>query len=208
MLPEAFLDWWFAPWTYAAPQPHLRPLPEQRLAQRDGYRLWCARAGLEADLPRSFDPAWHGAAVANGGELSAAARLFSGLIAARAHDETILRQLPFADRKWCASVAATQPLQGCGIAPGAEAADTPEARGLLELAWRLQAAFPGMWPRLRLSLAPELAGRVDRALDGMAAAQVKGTAGAVRAQRCWQLCRTRAAGAAVPNMHSAQRKRI
>src|SRR3990167_9934149 len=113
MLPHAFVDWWFAPWSYAhAGAAHL-PLAADHAGRRDGYRLWCEQAGIAADIPGNFDPAWSDAVCRDGTQLIAGARLFAGLIAAREHEQRLLDALAFSERKWCVSVAATQPLQRC-----------------------------------------------------------------------------------------------
>jgi hypothetical protein len=199
-LPHSFIDWWFAPWEYAADEPAYRPLSADRVAQRDGYRLWCRQAGVQPDLPDSFDPAWQSAALDDGIELTAAVRLFAGLIAAREHNDGALRQLSIADRKWCASIAATQPLRACGTTIYA-ADEAIEIRGAVELAYRLRNGFPGMWSRLRLTLAPPLATRIDALLEAASARHAGG--GDPRSLRCWNLCRQRAVGTTVQH-HSAK----
>lgn len=196
MLPDSFLDWWFAPWIYAA-----RSLPDMacatdRLGLRDGYRLWCEQAGIPPDLPEHFDAGWAVAAASSSEELIAAARLFAGLFAARQHDRTVLQALLPDERRWCAGIAAIQPLPGWHRT-GFGADETVEMRGLFALARALQDAFPGMWPRLRLQLAWSMADR----LDGLLAStdrDVKEVAPvSARMQRCWRLCRERAGNAAL-----------
>lgn len=191
MLPQSFFDWWFAPWAYAVEIRGRLPLETDHLGRRDGYRLWCREAQVVADLPQCFDPGWHVAASTGGDELLASARLFGGLIAAREHNGPVLAELAFDDRKWCASIAATQPLRGCaeaGIAP----TDTIVVRGLLELALRLEHGFSGMWARLRLGLPVEIAERVDALLRTVHVDDLAPDGTALRAQRCWTLCRRRA----------------
>lgn len=190
MLPHAFVDWWFAPWAYAHRAHAQLPLAADRLGQRDGYRLWCDRTGIAADLPGNFDPAWSDAVCTDGPQLMATARLFAGLMAAREHEQAVLDALPFAERKWCISIAATQPLLRCRQARYGTA-ESIEVRGLVELARRLKNGFPGLWPRLRLMLPSGEAEQVDRLLD-TAVATTSDTS-AVRAQRCWRLCRNYAA---------------
>lgn len=194
MLPHFFFDWWFAPWAFARADAQCLPLSADWLGQRDGYRLWCAELGVVADLPESLDPAWHVAAVESGEELCGAARLFAGLIAAREHNQQVLGELPFADRKWCVSIAATQPLRGAGTLPYA-ADDDITVRGLVELARRLEPGFPGIWSRLRLTLPAEVAARVDCLLEAALGPGRSIDASAIRAQRCWTLCRGRASTA-------------
>ncbi|NRR30401.1 hypothetical protein HSX11_09375 [Oxalobacteraceae bacterium] len=189
MLAQDFIDWWFAPWDYASAA---APLPAMdRLGLRDGYRVWCGRAGIAAALPAHFDPAWQAMAAIRGDALLAGARLFGGLIAARAQRHDTLAELGIAERKWCVGVAATQPLHGW---PGLQfrAADTIELRGLSELACWLEADFPGLWPRLQLTLPRATAARIEGLLAGAAAAAPEPSA--LRAQRCWNLCLRRAAG--------------
>jgi hypothetical protein len=201
MLPHFFFEWWFAPWDYAGDAPGRLPLPADRLAQRDGYRLWCEQARVPADLPAEFDPAWQVAATGDGNELIATARLFAGLLAAREHDQQALGALAFADRKWCISIAATQPLRSAGELPYA-AEDGIELRGLVELARRLEQGFPGMWPRLRLMLPPAPASRTEALLEAVLPAP---ETSAVRAQRCWTLCRNRAASVVADEDSSGER---
>jgi hypothetical protein len=194
MLPQPFFNWWFAPWTYASNVRVRLPFASDWLGQRDGYRMWCEQTKVAADLPERFDPAWHVAMADGGAELIAIARLFAGLIAAREHNQAVLGQLAFADRKWCVSIAATQPLRGCRELPyGPE--DAIEVRGLLELARRLEPAFPGLWSRLRLMLPAAICDRVEELLEPALAAE-NAEVSAVRAQRCWTLCRGRLATAA------------
>ncbi|HVK95920.1 MAG TPA: hypothetical protein VM571_14475, partial [Noviherbaspirillum sp.] len=164
MLPDSFLDWWFAPWTYAAGARRRRlPLAADQLGQRDGYRLWCEQANVQVAFPDDFDPAWHVAAVQNANELMNAAKLFAGLIAAREHNQAMLDQLAIPERRWCMSVAITQPLKGCQTVPFTDT-DSIEIRGLVELVRRVESGFPGMWTRLRLLLPKTLAARVGALL--------------------------------------------
>jgi hypothetical protein len=189
MLPSAFIDWWFAPWSYATGLAHL-PTASDVLGRRDGYRSWCAAARVDPDMPPRFDPAWHIVAAVDGAELTAAARLFAGLLAAREHDRAALGGLSFADHKWCVSVAATQPLLRCSQVH--DGADEPiEVRGLVELADRLELGFPGLWTRLRLTLPLDTANRIERLRQDAPASAGKSDAGVMRAQRCWRLCRDR-----------------
>ncbi len=187
MLPNSFLDWWFAPWEHnpaAAPQPWMT----DRLAQRDGYRLYCAQGALAPDLPPQCDPAWHVVAGSDGPQLRAAARLFAGLIAARENNAAALAALTPGERSWCLRVAATQPLAGAG--PLGYAHDEPmDVRGLAELACHLERGFPGLWPRVRLALPAALAQRVAQLAAAAPAASA--SASHRRLQRCWQMCRQR-----------------
>jgi len=190
MLQQALLDWWFSPWTYAPRMP-ARMLPsEDELGRRDGYRLWCEQAGIAADLPFHFDPAWSIAATSDSGQLRSAARLFAGLIAAREHDHALLSALPLAERKWCASIASVQPLNRL-YSGDPVADDSLETRGLVDLALYLEKGFPGLWSRLRLLLPEPLAADVDALLQAMPTA-TDSSRGSVRAQRCWRLCADRA----------------
>jgi hypothetical protein len=190
MLPHSFFDWWFAPWTYATQLPSLTLPAVDQFGQRDGYRLWCAHAGIGPDLPDRFDPAWSVAAADGETGLTAAARLFAGLIAARQHDQAVLDTLSPGDRKWCISIAATQPLLGWPhVRYGAD--DTTEMRGLVELACWLERDFPGMWPRLRLLLPAVVADQVGVLLRCPPGTGDKPNPSSLRAQRCWRLCSDR-----------------
>jgi hypothetical protein len=186
MLTDTFFDWWFAPWAYAAHP--LSSLPATDcLGQRDAYRLWCEEARLRPDLPERCDPAWSIAALHDAGVLLSAARLFAGLVAARQYDRTVLDALKLDERKWCASISAIQPLQSFHDMRVASSRKI-ETRGLVELAARLERGFPGMWPRLRLLLAADMAGEVDGLLRSTIGAGDHGSASDRRAQRCWRLC--------------------
>ncbi len=197
MLPDAFIDWWFTPWSYATSIPAHLPPAADLLARRDQYGLWCAEAGVRTDFPVDFDPGWQVAAVRAGPELRKAAELFGGLIAARAQDQSVLGRLLIADRRWCMSIAITQPLKACREVPF-QPADPVEVRGLTELARRLEHGFPGIWPRLRLLLPEPQAHRVDTLLPAALAETEPAAGSAVRAQRCWHMCRVRAAGLTAP----------
>lgn len=192
MLPQEFFDWWFEPWTYAADAACLHPAGTGRVGQRDGYRLWCEQAGVAAELPQHFDTEWYVAAATDGAQLIATARLFGGLFAARRHDQALLNELAFDERKWCVSIAATQPLSAAEGLPAARGVGI-DAYGLMELVRRLESGFPGMWSRLRLLLPQELAGKTEELLAAIAGSEQKREASAARAQRCWALCETRAA---------------
>jgi len=189
MLPDLFIDWWFMPWAYAR---HAgAPFGPDLLSRRDGYALWCAQAGVAPAVPDRFDPGWQVAMLREPQALARAATLFGGLVAAREQDQATLAQLPLADRRWCMSVAVTQPLKSCRGLAVADDDTRPQTRGLIELARRLEPGFPGMWSRLRLLLAPALAQRIDALLPAAQAAAPP-EASPVRAQRCWQICATRA----------------
>lgn len=194
MLPNSFFDWWFAPWRYAVEPTDRLPLQGDFLGRQDGYRLWCKDARVPAGLPARFDPAWHIAMGESGPELTAAARLFGGLFAARAHDQSALGELEFPERKWCVGIAATQPLRTWASKSGGTG-DSVEVRGLAELAGRLESGFPGVWPRLRLTLPAMLRGAVDERLADITAPAENASAAQARAQRCWMLCRNRAKSA-------------
>ena len=190
MLPSSMFDWWFAPWLYAVDTDLRLPLAQDRFAQRDGYRLWCAKAGIEPDFPVHFHAAWSIAITSNIVELMATARLFAGLMAAREHDQLSLGMLSLDDRKWCHSVAATQPLLSCPHATY-DLDDGIEVRGLVELARRLQRGFPGLWSRLQLMLSRDLAARVASQLEHVNIVPAVPDAALLRAQRCWRLCQAR-----------------
>ncbi|WP_211474776.1 hypothetical protein [Collimonas humicola] len=203
MLPHAFLDWWFAPWSYANGGAPCLPLASDQLSRRDGYRLWCAEAQVRPGLPPAFDPVWALAATSDGAALAATARLFAGLLAARGHVHEVLAGLPFADHRWCVTVAATQPLLPC--APFRHGADEAiELHGLLELARHLEHGFPGLWQRLRLTLPVAQANEVERLRQEPLPLPNMSDAAIARAQRCWQLCRGRAESALPARRLSAQ----
>lgn len=187
-LPDAFLDWWFAPWR-AAPTAGLHQGMDGVLARRDGYRLWCAQLDLTPGLPSTFDPSWAEICGIDCAALAAPARLFGGLLAARAQDAVALAALPSEERDWCLRTASTQPL----VSHGRHlylAGDTLELRGLCELACHLQTAFPGLWPRLRAGLDNSVAARINELLSAMASPL--DATGGTRVHRCWRLCRVRA----------------
>lgn len=189
MLPDLFIDWWFMPWTYAGRGG--APFGPDLLSRRDAYPLWCAQARVDAAIPDSFDPGWQVAMLRDPAILSRTAALFGGLIAAREQDQSTLARLAIPDRRWCMSVAVTQPLKSCrGLNLGDDDA-LLQTRGMIELARRLEQGFPGMWSRLRLLLAPALAQRVDALLPA-ALATAPPEPSASRAQRCWQICAMRA----------------
>jgi hypothetical protein len=192
MLPEAFIDWWFAPWSYATDIPARLPAAGDLLARRDQYTFWCAQTGVRADFPVEFDPGWQVAAMRVGPELRKAAELFAGLIAARAQDQSVLERLSISDRRWCMSIAITQPLKACDEVPY-HPTDPAEVHGLMELARRLEHGFPGVWTRLRLLLPKPLANRVDVLLAVASVESGPAATSKVRAQRCWHMCRVRAA---------------
>ena len=199
MLSDAFLDWWFAPWDYAGDPPGL-VAGADLLARRDQYGPWCAAAGIEASLPGVFDPGWQVAATHSGAELRQTARLFGGLVAARARIQPVLDGMALDERRWCMSVALTQPLAaspGLAFDPAAAAdGDLATVLGLAELAHRLAHGFPGAWPRLRLLLPAALDECVTRLAPPAPATEPATAAPQARAQRCWQMCRARAALAA------------
>src|SRR5450830_1205496 len=193
-LAPTFLDWWFAPWNYL--DGHALALADGMLAQRDGYRSWCARAGLAAEFPSRFDAAWHIAALQRSQELRRCAALFGGLFAARTHSQASLAQLPREQQRWCMSVAMAQPLASAGVVLGPDAG--AEEQGLAELALRLERRFPGMWSRLALLLPTHLALALGQSVrQVLAAGAVESDAANLRAQRCWKICLERVrAGAA------------
>ena len=191
-LPGDFIDWWFAPW-HAAPERAPHAAMEGTLSLRDGYRLWCDQLDLAPGLPAAFDAAWVEASGTDPAALGTSARLYGGLLAARTCDAAALATLPAADRAWCLSTAATQPL-ACYGRDLYVASDSLELRGLCELACHLEAAFPGLWPRLRCGRDPAGMARIGQLLAAMP--QPLGDTTAARIRRCWLLCRTRAMHAA------------
>jgi hypothetical protein len=191
MLPDSFLDWWFAPWACTGATSVALPAQTDLLGQRDGYRLWCDKAGVVTAFPAAFDAGWQVAMAQDSEELMATARLFAGLFAARTHDHPALAQLPIADRKWCMSIAPTQPLTACKDLPFDDD-DGLEVRGLIELARRLEVDFPGFWSRLRLLLPADTGDRVESLLQ-LALQSNEGRGNSpMRAQRCWSMCRVHA----------------
>ena len=197
MLSTTFIDWWFAPWRYAIDTASTK-VDDDLVSQRDGYRNWCNEAGIASDLPTQFDPHWTSAAVSDAHLLEQAASLFMGLIAARqplqTHHST-LNLLAFDDRKWCLSLAATQLLPSYAVDyPGAD--DSLAARGLAELAIRLNSGFPGIWSRLQMTLPPLDREDVNVRMQNSWADRDTVTRGAVRSQRCWRLCLQRCGVAA------------
>ena len=189
MLSSDFIDWWFAPWRYAIDAPPIK-VDDDLVSQRDGYRTWCAEAGIVSDLPSQFDPIWSSAAVSDAQVLTQAASLFMGLIAARqplqTHQAT-LNALPFNDRKWCLSLAATQLLPAYAVDyPGVE--EPVAVTGLAELAIRLNIGFPGMWSRLQMTLPQADRAAVNLRIQNSWADQDIVNRAAVRSQRCWRLC--------------------
>lgn len=188
MLSDTFIDWWFAPWSYAVNIPARVQPAADLLARRDQYGFWCAEAGVQAAFPSNFDPGWQVAAVRAGADLRKAAELFGGLIAARTQDQSVLGRLPISERRWCMSIAGTQPLKGC-TEVRFHPTDPLEVRGLTELASCLEHGFPGIWTRLRLLLPEQLATRVETLLP----TEREPAGSAARAQRCWQMCHARAA---------------
>lgn len=190
MLPNTFLDWWFAPWSYASVLTQRLPLATDELGRRDGYRLWCSEACINPDLPEKFDPAWTIVATSNGLELAATARLFAGLLAAREHTHQVLRALSFADHKWCVSVAATQPLsQHWQINYSAD--DSNTVRGLVYLACHIEHDFPGLWERLLLTLPIALANRAEYLRLNAVTLTNRSESSVLRTRRCWRLCHNR-----------------
>lgn len=191
MFSDAFYEWWFAPWKYARPGAQSLPLHANELARRDGYQAWCQLNEVASDLSADCDREWEIARTADGDELLATARLFGGLFAARENDTQLLVALPFADRKWCMSVAALQPLSWLHDV-SASHAESIEMHGLRELAVHLEHGFPGLWSRLRLLLPAELADKlVGHAPGKWRRGKAAGSA-APRLQRCWRMCRDRA----------------
>jgi len=188
---DAFLRWWFEPWRYGGPP--LSAYCDSVLAQRDGYRHWCAQAGVVAELPHRPQLEWQAAVCTDRAQLLRAAELFGGLLAARRHRQEELALLAPALRRWCLAVALTQPLADWrpDLPAGLRG---PRGRGLSELALRMEHVFPGMWSRLRLLLPDELAAAVSAALTDPAPASatpalpVAPPAVRERDRRCWLMC--------------------
>lgn len=191
MLSQQTLDWWFSPWSYALNTADFLPYASNMLGQRDGYRLWCRNAGIAADLPQQGDPRWETAFTTSGDELMVTARLFRGLLLAREHAQEKLAALPLSERKWCCSVASTQPLRPTWQSDTAQH-EVIEVEGLLDIALRLEHGFPGAWSRLCLTLAPAVVEKVSALMQCVHKDLASLDDSAARAQRCWRLCRMRA----------------
>lgn len=189
MMSPDFIDWWFAPWTYAIGIGDLAGT-EELMARRDGYREWCSAAQVISELPPECDAQWTSAALIDGAALQHAATLFMGLIAARQQDQNALAQIPLVERRWCLSVAATQPLHAYAVDHPDDHQELP-LRGLAELAIRLDHGFPGLWSRLRLTLPESTRAAVALRLQNSWADQDILMQAASRSQRCWRLCRQR-----------------
>ena len=198
LLSDPFLDWWYAPWERAPDDAWLQsgwPLPEpDQLARRDGYRLWCRHAGVDPDLPPLLDPGWEMLADLTAAQLRGTARLLGGLLAARAANLPALGALGAAQQRWCSGVASVQPLPLWQPfpAPVPDAAGV-ELAGLAQLAHLLETSFTGLWPRVRLVLAPPLRGAVEALLPQRALLPPPTLAETARVQRCWAMCRRRLA---------------
>ncbi len=197
MLSDDFIDWWFAPWRYAI-EPVPATLDGDVISQRDGYRNWCAEAAIASELPPQFDPQWSSAAVNDSDLLEQASCLFMGLIAARQPlqtQQTTLNTLPFDDRKWCLSLAATQLLPAYAV-DHPDSDDACAIRGMAELAIRLNAGFPGLWSRLRMTLPETDRIAVQLRTQNSWADPDAVVRSSVRSQRCWRLCLQRCTGTA------------
>jgi len=190
MLSDSFIDWWHAPWSDAIEAPAM--YGEDHFGRSDAYMLWCEHAGMNAALPTTFDTGWSMLENLRHEELSGIARLFGGIIAARAHALDFSAQLSLIERKWCASIASTQPLN---MAPGAAytAADGLNLMGLTELAWRVERDFCGLWPRVALRIEKPVRSRIVQILGNIPAFPEETRSGTLRAQRCWQISRRQAA---------------
>lgn len=197
-LPPEFVRWWFAPWELAAGTPEALPLPARDLlGRRDAYRHWCAAAGIAAALPAAADPRWTPLAWLDDDALLDTARLFGGLFAARTPMPAVLAGLAPEERRWCAGVASLQPLPRAPW-PAATGRDASlVATGLAWLALCLENGFPGLWPRLRLRLAPALDAAVERCLLERAGPIPE--AALARVARCWNLCLLRAGAPTTPS---------
>lgn len=177
--PDEFLDWWFTP--------GMRDGAVSPLSMRLGYRLWCGEHGVRPDFPTASDSGWQQFAGCDAGELLSAARLYGSLLAAREGRHGVLAHLTAGERRWSLATAAIQPLARL-CAPGGDL----QCDGLRELACAMEAGFPGMWDRLRLSLPGEMAADAGAALTGfILRGMVPGAASGAAARRrlrCWGLC--------------------
>ena len=189
MLSETFIDWWFNPWSIGTDTPSGTG-DNNLIAQRDGYRTWCANARIPGDLPLHFDPTWSSVAMVDGLKLPYAGSLFMGLITARQPDQKVLRALPLSDQKWCRAIAATQPLHAY-VVPHPESIDTLDICGLAEMAIRLEQGFPGLWPRLQLHLPAQSQASIKLRTQNNWATPEDILRSTTRSQRCWRLCQQR-----------------
>lgn len=192
-LQPEFVEWWFAPWNYVRSWPSDLDLPAGQVGRRDGYALWCERAGVQAQFPARLEGGWQIAALTSRVRLENIAMLFAGLLAAREKDLKGMNGLNVEDRRWCISIAGLQPL--LGLAGGSRvdgAVPTTLQRGLLELRAWLEACFPGMWSRLRHLLPQAQARLIDASAPAVPDMEELSGAALRRAQRCWQLCADRA----------------
>lgn len=191
MLSQLFLEWWFDPWRYAAVRNRSMLDAEDYFGRRDAYRLWCLDAGVAQGLPPKFDAGWCVMACRTSATVLGAARLFGGLVAARDRNLDSLCFFRPAERKWCLSIAATQPLQSLsGLL--VQSVGGAQLCGLLELSIYLERGFPGLWSRVRLALPDALAQEMGTHLDTCRADRSGNAQSDSRPQRCWRMCLARA----------------
>lgn len=186
MSPE-FLQWWFSPWANVADSRTNIGVEDDELARRDAYPHWCAQAGVSADFPESCDWRWAEVVTDDVKGLASTARLFMGIIAAGERDQSLLSELPAADRKWCVRVAATQPLSAACKTAYVQT-DRMTTRGFVELAARLESDFPGLWSRLSLMIPIPVSTCISELLETGVLTSNFSNSAIVRAQRCWRLC--------------------
>jgi hypothetical protein len=183
----SFFEWWFSPWNNVDKSWDILRSNGDILAQRDGYRMWCAKADVTPSLPVLYDDLWTEVMTDDPDLLLNSARLFIGIIAACEHNQVILHSLTPDARRWCVSVAATQPLLFLCKATYLES-DSIEIHGLVEFAARLNCGFPGLWSRLRLLLPALLANRVSKLLESGLDITRYSSSSKTRSKRCWRLC--------------------
>jgi hypothetical protein len=169
------------------------PQATDTLAKRDGYRLWCQGANVEPDLPARFDAGWCFTESFSSASLVGSIQLFSGLMAARAKDFRKLEHFDTFSRKWCLSVAATQPsIPSFDYGAFTRSSDLLLLLAYSELQTHLESQFLGVWSRLRLLLADvditklsnfHSTHNADNAAQTMFSSS--------RAQRCWRMCLNR-----------------
>lgn len=191
MLSPAFLDWWYSPWAYASSEFNIYPHATAEIAKRDAYRLWCRSVDVVPELPFRFDTGWCFTESFSTSSLLGSACIFAGIMAARAKDFANLAFLDLETRRWCLSVAATQPTRSSqAYRIQAHDKDCFMSIALVELQRHLDEHFPGLWSRIRLLLPLDYHAPTDRL--GFTAS---GTADAMfsnsRAQRCWRICLNR-----------------
>jgi hypothetical protein len=187
MLSPSFLDWWFSPWKYASSALEIFPFATDELSKRDAYRLWCCNADVQPALPEKFNAGWCFAESLSTESLMGSAWIFSGLMAARNKDFVKLAHVDVETRKWCLSIASTQPSKSWPQLINSNY----EKRffslpALFELRIHLDEHFPGLWSRIRLLLPAKYLTLLENFEHDIAKSESTMFSN-VRAQRCWQM---------------------